>query len=262
MVKRQRWPWWFVAASMTWGLGLPGALRAQQDAQATAPASTPATPQTGQKAEGNKVLATPDASKPQNDRILWTMPNYLTVENASSAPPLTVGEKFKLAARTNFDPFQFIFIGVPALINQASDGEPSYGQGLRGYAKRYATSFADFSINNFMTGAVVPSLLHQDPRYYQLGKGGLFRRAGYALTRVFVTRSDSGSTQFDYSEILGNAVAAGLSNTYHPPPRTLANDVSIWWSQIGWDAAGLELKEFWPDLKRKFHRSSGRPDSN
>lgn len=262
MIKRPRWaPCWFLAASMICALVLPGELWAQQAAQAPAPASPSAPAQTGQKTEGDKDTQAPDPYKPQNDRIFWALPNFLTVENASNVPPLTVGGKFKLVARSTFDPVEYPFVGVVALINQASNSEPSFGQGLRGYAKRYGTAFGDTVIGNFMTNAVVPSLLRQDPRYYQLGKGGFLRRASYALTRVFVTRADSGAKQFNYSEILGNAMGAGIANAYHPPPRTLANDVSIWWTSIGWDAAGFELKEFWPDIKHKLHKSAGtRPD--
>jgi hypothetical protein len=92
-----------------------------------------------------------------------------------------------------------------------------------------------------------------------MGRGGFFRRSKYAASRVFITRSDSGKTQFNYSELLGNATAAGIANIYHPAPRTLANSVSIWWTQIGWDALGYEIKEFWPDLRHAFHRHASPP---
>ncbi len=104
-----------------------------------------------------------------NDRILWTMPNFLTLENADEVPPLTAKEKFKVTARGIFDPFEFVLIGFMAGINQASNSNPSYGQGMQGYAKRYGTAYADNAIENFMASAVFPSVLHQDPRYYQMG---------------------------------------------------------------------------------------------
>jgi len=87
-----------------------------------------------------------------------------------------------------------------------------------------------------------------------MGKGKVLHRIAYAASRVFVIRSDSGSNQFNFSELLGSGVAAGISNAYHPAPRSLGNSISIWWTQIGWDAASYELKEFWPDLKRKLHK--------
>jgi hypothetical protein len=256
MIDRQRVaPCWLLGAVMICSLVLPCELWAQQDAQTPAPASPSGPAQTGQKTESNKDKNTDatEPAKPQNDRIFWALPNFLTVENASSAPKLTVGQKFKLVAQSTFDPVEFGFIALASGINQASNSEPSYGQGFVGYAKRYGTTFGDTNIGNFMTGAVFPSLLHQDPRYYQLGKGGVLHRALYAGCRVFVTRSDTGNNQFNFSEILGNGVAAGIANGYHPPPRTLLNSISIWWTSIGWDAAGYELKEFWPDIKHKLH---------
>lgn len=101
-------------------------------------------------------------------------------------PPLSAGEKFKVTARGVFDPFEFVLIGFVAGINQASNNNPSYGQGMQGYAKRYGTAYADNAIENFTASALFPSLLHQDPRYYQLGRGGFWRRAEHAVGRVLI----------------------------------------------------------------------------
>ena len=229
-------------------------LMAQQAPQATPEVAPQGQAKAGEKSEGNKEPVTGEQSRPQNDRIFFALPNFLTVENASHVSPLTAGQKFKLVARSNFDRAEYPWIGLVALINQATDSDPTYGQGFRGYAKRYGTAFADSTISNFMTGAVFPSLLRQDPRYYQLGKGGFFRRAAHAASRVLVIRSDSGRREFNFSEIFGNAVAAGISNAYHPAPRTLTSNVRIWGTQIAWDAAAYELKEFWPDIHRRIHK--------
>ena len=196
---------------------------------------------------------------PQNDRILWTLPNYLTVENTSSLPPLTTGQKFKLVAEGTFDPLEFAFLGLEAGVDQASNTNPTFGQGLKGYAKRYALAFGDNTDENFMVGAIFASAFHQDPRYYQLGKGRFLHRALYAAMRVGITRSDAGKTQFNFSEIVGAATAAAISNAYHPGPRTIGNSLSVWVTQVGWDAVGFEMKEFWPDVHRYLshrHRSS------
>jgi len=223
---------------------------AQQTTQ-TPPAAAP----TGAaKTEGDKDPPIQLSSKPQNDRIFWALPNFLTVENASQVPPLTAGQKFKLEARSTFDPIEYPYVAMVTLINQVSDSEPTFGRGFRGYARRYGTAFADNTAGNFGTGAVFPALVHQDPRYYQLGKGGFFHRVVYAGSRIFITRTDSGQRQFNYSEFLGNALAGALAPVYHPAPRTLVNSVSIWWTQIGWDAASYELKEFWPDIKHYIRR--------
>jgi hypothetical protein len=189
------------------------------------------------------------------DRLFFTLPNFLTLENSASAPPLTAGQKFKVTARGTFDPVELVWFGLQAGIAQAGGSDPSYGQGVEGYAKRYAQRFGDGSIQNFFTRAIFPSALHQDPRYFQMGEGGFLHRAAYAVSRIFVTRSDSGSTQFNFSEIFGGAAAAGISTfTYHPrESRNLANATHVWGTQIGFDALSYALKEFWPDLRRKMH---------
>jgi hypothetical protein len=220
----------------------------QQEPQSPAK-TTPDAPAKPDDTSGTqKPPATKDPNKPQNDRLFFALPNYLTVENASSLPPLTTKQKFKYQALGTFDPVELTYVAVASGINQASNSEPEYGQGFAGYAKRYGTSFADTMIGNFMTGAIFPSLLHQDPRYYQMGHGGFIHRSEHALSRILITRSDSGRRQFNYSEILGNGVAAGIADAYHPGKPTVMNTVSIWWTQIGWDAAAYEVKEFWPDI--------------
>lgn len=188
-----------------------------------------------------------------NDRIFWTMPNFLTVEDADRIPPLSSGQKFKVVARGVFDPFEFVLVGFVAGLGQASNSNPSYGQGAQGYAKRYGTSYADNAIENFMASAVFPSVLHQDPRYYQLGHGGFRKRTAHAVARVLITRSDSGRTQLNYSELMGGVSAAAISTyTYHPQSeRSFGNVMSVWGTQMAWDAATYMIKEFWPDLRKK-----------
>jgi hypothetical protein len=190
------------------------------------------------------------------DRIFWTMPNFLTMENADNIPPLTAGQKFKVVGRSLIDPSEFVLIGVVAGLGQASDSNPTYGQGAQGYAKRYGTSYADNAVENFMASAVLPSLLHQDPRYYQLGHGSFVRRAGHALARVVITHTDSGKEQFNYSEVFGAGIAATISTyTYHPESeRSFGNLASVWSTQIGWDVVSYMIKEFWPDLRKKHHK--------
>jgi len=257
-------------------LGLSAELTAQEPDQTSPPAAPqtqPAAPQTQPTSPPNQPPAPPSPAQPandpgttqiqppqspkvpQNDRILWTLPNYLTVENASSLPPLTVGQKFKLVAEGTFDPIEFAFLAIEAGVNQASNTNPTFGQGFKGYAKRYALAFGDNTVENFMVGAVFASGLHQDPRYYQMGKGKFLHRVEYAASRVAVTRSDAGKNQFNASEIFGAATAAAISNVYHPGPRTFGNSVNVWVTQMGWDAVGFEMKEFWPDIHRYLVRN-------
>ena len=228
---------------------------AQQQNPPPADTSSQGQSKTGAKSADNKDPAIQEKKSPENDRLFFVLPNYLTVENAKNTPPLTTGQKLKLVALGTFDPIEFPYVGVLAGIDQAENTDPSFRQGFVGYAKRYGAAFADTAIENFMVGAVFPSLLHQDPRYYQLGKGGFWRRAGHAALQIFITRNDSGKTQFNYSEWAGSAVAAALSNTYHPPAdRNALNSANIWITQLWGDAVSFELKEFWPDIHRKLHK--------
>jgi hypothetical protein len=196
------------------------------------------------------------ANGTSNDRLFYTLPNFLTLENADKAPPLSVGEKFRVTARSSFDPVTFVWHGLQAGISQANNSEPGYGQGAEGYAKRYAQNFADGTIENFTTQAIFPSILHLDPRYFQSGQGGVKRRILYAVGRIFVTRSDSGQSELNYSEFLGSTTAAIISTySYHPRgDRDLSTAASVWASELGFDTLNNLIKEFWPDIRRKLHR--------
>jgi hypothetical protein len=250
--------------------------QSQQSAQSSAqrqqakptgsPAATQAPaakqPQPGQAQAGSSTKEQKNIQHEQEtgtskDRLFWTMPNFLTMENTESIPPLTSGDKFKVVGRSLIDPSEFVLIGFVAGLGQASNSNPSYGQGSQGYGKRYATAYADNAIENFIASAALPSLLHQDPRYYQLGHGGFLRRTGHAISRVVMTRSDSGRSQFNYSEVFGAGMAAAISTySYHPESeRGVGTVISVWGTQIGWDVGTYMLKEFWPDLRRKHHRN-------
>ena len=190
----------------------------------------------------------------KNNRLFYVLANYSTVEKHDQFGTLFAKTKFKLSVKTMSDPVTVSFLGVIALMGQATNSEPSYGQGLKGYSKRYATTFADSGIGTLMTTSVFPTLLHQDPRYFQLGTGTKWHRAKYSVSRIFVTRADSGKRQFNYSEIVGNAVAAGISNTYHPDyQRTFGNTMTVWGTNILLNTLCNIAKEFWPDIRRKIH---------
>jgi hypothetical protein len=198
------------------------------------------------------------------DRLFYALPNFLTIENANQLPPLTAGQKFKLQARSQFDYVEIPWYGILAGFSQARKSSPGFGQGAAGYGKRYASEWGDGSIENFMTAAVFTSVLRQDPRYYQSGKGSFWHRFGYALSRIVVTRSDSGQQVFNASQVFGSAVAAAISTYgYHPrDERTLRNAASVWGTQLGLDTFTLSLKEFWPDIHRRFSRKKQGQNSS
>jgi hypothetical protein len=239
---------------------LPARAQQSQSPPAASSPQTQSSPPGQSTAPGSGKPSQTDNSKDQDakkkdDRMFYVMPNFLTVDNASQVKPLTVKEKFVITARGAFDPYEFIIVGVLAGIRQANDTDPAFGQGATGYAKRYGTAFADQVDGNMMVGAVFPSLLKTDPRYFQLGKGGFAHRFEYALSRIVVTRRDSGGQMFNVPEFLGNGVAIGISNLYYPPAdRTVSNFFTSWGTQLAIDALGNELKEFWPDIHRKISK--------
>jgi hypothetical protein len=186
-------------------------------------------------------------------RLFGFIPNYATVEAGSdNKAVLTTGAKFKLTLQVAFDPYEFVIVGVVTGVSQAESQGAWPRQGFMGYTENYAIDFANQAIGTVMTEAVFPSLLRQDPRYFQRSHGGFLRRFVYAGSRIFIARGDSGRAQFNYSEFGGNASAAVLSNLYEPASsRTLANGLRTWETLIAIDAFGFEAKEFWPDLRRK-----------
>jgi hypothetical protein len=188
----------------------------------------------------------------KNDRIFEVLPNYGTVRSNKNLPPLTVGQKFRIATASTFDWAVWPFNGALAAIAQAKNDPESWGQGWGAYGKRYGASFADNSIGTFMTTAIWPSMLHEDPRYYRMAEGPVSHRIYYGLNRLFVTRTDSGATRFNYSESIGNAAAAAISNVYYPASeRTASRNASTFGFLILYDGLSNELKEFWPDIHRK-----------
>ncbi len=188
----------------------------------------------------------------KNDRIFEVLPNYGTVRSNKNLAPLTVGQKFRLATASTVDWAVWPFNGALAAIAQAKNDPESWGQGWGAYGKRYGASFADNSIGTFMTTAIWPSMLHEDPRYYRMAEGPISHRLYYSLNRLFVTRTDAGATRFNYSESIGNACAAAISNVYYPEEeRTAGRNAQTFGFLILYDGLSNVLKEFWPDVHHK-----------
>jgi len=231
-----------------------------------------ATPSQSTQAEQDEKDKTKDHKTPaekaetaapatSNDRLFFALPNFLTLEHADQVPPLTTKQKFAVVTRSSFDYIQIPWYAFLAGVSQAENSEPGYGQGAAGYGKRFGAAAADGTIENYFTSAILPSVFHQDPRFFELGKGGFWHRTFYAMSRIVVTRSDSGTNQFNVSEVFGSAIAAGISTySYHPhADKTLSNTASVWGSQIGYDTVTIVLKEFWPDIRRKITHKRSEP---
>ena len=222
---------------------LPAALRAQGADNAESVSQQPASAQP----------ADPSIDK----RIFGVLPNYRTADGTAPFVPITTRHKFYIAAKDSFDYPVFLTAALFAGYYQLDNENPSFGQGLKGYAKRLATSYADQAVGNMMTEAIFPSLLHEDPRYFRIGSSGgsKWHRTGYAITRVLVVRTDKGGSAFNFSEWLGNGSSVALSNLYYPGDTRNVNDnVKKLAVAIGTDALSQVLKEFWPDIKNKFFK--------
>jgi hypothetical protein len=192
----------------------------------------------------------------QPKRILGIIPNYRSVSADVELPPDTLKEKFKLATEDSFDYSSFIFAGLLAGVGDAQRSYPEFGHGGAAYGRYYWHAFADQAVGNYFTEAIVPAATREDPRYYTKFHGSVFNRAGYAVSRLFITRTDDGSETFNFSEIMGNGAGAGISDLYYPSrERTWTKTGQKWVTQVGLDGFFNIFKEFWPDINKKvFHQ--------
>jgi hypothetical protein len=190
--------------------------------------------------------------EPSDKRVLWIIPNYRTSPTLTDYKPLTPKEKFKIATDDTFDRGDIVLAAAFAGEGELTKSNPSFGQEQLGYGRYFAAAYGDLLIGNYMTEAVYPTILHQDPRYFRRGTGSGWSRLGYAVGQIFWTHTDSGHTQFNYSEIVGNSTAVAISTAYYPDGRDVSSALSKLGSQIGVDMATNILKEFWPDLHQRF----------
>ncbi|HWZ31718.1 MAG TPA: hypothetical protein VNX18_10315 [Bryobacteraceae bacterium] len=203
------------------------------------------------------IVACSSLTSAQTDdtkRILGVIPNFRTSSLPVPYVPLSPKEKFKIATKDSFDRGTVVLGALFGAQGQLTNSNRSFGQGAAGYGRYFATSYADYVIGDYMTEAIYPTLLHQDPRYFRRGTGGKWSRLGYAMGQIFWTHNDSGRTGFNYSEIAGNATAVAISTAYYADNRTTGDAVSKLGVQIGVDMSSNILKEFWPDIRRKLSR--------
>ncbi len=214
--------------------------------------SNPPSSPSGQTPSGQTET---DQPPKQTKRILGIIPNFRAVSANTKLPPQTPKEKLLTAT---WDSFDYSALFIPAFLagyNQATNAVPEFHQGAAGFARYYWHSYVDQAIENYMVEAIVPIITHQDNRYYTLGKGGFFKRTGYALSRAVITRNDDGNNTFNTSEVIGAGAAAGIANLYYPSSqRTFSKTASRWGINVGVDAGTFVFKEFWPDINKAiFH---------
>lgn len=202
----------------------------------------------------------PDAPQPQNravtHRILHIVPAFDVREASTPYRPLGAGQKFKVFADDTFDRWTFVKAAAAAGIGQASD-RPHYGQGAEAFGERFGAALGDVASYNFLTEFAFPVVLRQDPRYFRLGPSSSGKhRWAYALSRVIITRNDSGRNGPNASLILGGLGSVALSNTYYPTAdQTVGFALQRFGLQMGVVAATNVLKEFWPGIRSKLPKA-------
>ncbi len=237
-----------------------GANATQSPAQ-TAPAAAPQTHPPSSSATSSPLQPRPKdqaipLSKQQPKRILGVMPNYRAVSAGAIPPPPTPKQAFKIATQNSFDYSSFVFVGMTSAIAEWTDAHPKLGEGMAGYGRYYWRGFVDKTDGNYLVIFLYPTIFHQDERYYALGEGGLWKRATYASTRIFVTPNYHGKRSINFSELLGRASAQAISTTYYPSSdRTAAKMTKKLAFALGRDALTNTFREFWPDISAHlFHK--------
>lgn len=202
-------------------------------------------------AQRHRAKAAAELRAQEHQRILGLMPNFNT-SNVKNAEPLSPGQKFQLAAKGALDPFTFLTAGVDAGISQWENNYREYGQGMQGYAKRFGASYVDSFDSTMLGNALFPILLKQDPRYFRKGIGSFKSRLWYAMLSTVRCRDDNGEFAPNYSNMLGNLAAGGISNLYYPPSDRGAGLTFERAATVTAEGAiGAVFVEFWPDISRR-----------
>lgn len=205
--------------------------------------------------EPNNQIASP--SKQQPKRILGVMPNFRAVSAGAIPPPPSAKEAFKIATQNSFDYSSFIFVGITSAMAEWSDTHPQLGEGMAGYGRYYWRGFVDKTDGNYLVIFALPTILHEDERYYAKGEGGIWKRGTYAATRVFITPNYHGHSTANLAELLGRAAAQAISVSYYPSKTRTAGAIGEKYGYaIGRDALTNVFREFWPDIAvHVFHRN-------
>jgi hypothetical protein len=250
---------WSQVQNTNYNLGYTAQSSGPQDNPPSTPPSDPqANPPNRKPSPGGKKTEDKkqDGQAQQSTRMFYVIPNFAAVNAHTQLPPLSTREKFVLAAHDSLiDYSSFVWTGILAGQALALNSDPELGHGAAGYGRYYWRTFADGVSGTFFTEAIVPTITHQDPRYYTMGEGGFFRRTGYAISRTFITRTDSGGNSFNWSEVVGNGLEAGLSNAYYPPEeRGLSQTARNFGTQMESAVLNHVFQEFWPDIRKKIFR--------
>ncbi|MFZ1013247.1 MAG: hypothetical protein WAN28_07860, partial [Terracidiphilus sp.] len=212
---------------------------------------------------GSQAPATPPSTHDQaeeqlkqqeHQRVAGVMATFNTTTNRNAAP-LSSGQKFELFFKSESDPWPFLLSGIVAGFDQASGSEPQWGQGMEGYAKRFGAAYSDSFTGNFFGNAVLTSLLHEDPRYFQKGTGSKLKRFLWAATSTVWCKRDKGGWGPNYANVGGNLIGAAIARAYYPAnERTVGDTISDGLTVSAEGVVGSEIVEFWPDISRKLRK--------
>jgi hypothetical protein len=226
----------------------------------TPPPVSPAPPQTApdppalSPEEQERLKAQEQLEQQEHQRVLGVMATFNTTSN-KDALPLTSGQKFQLFFKSATDPWPFLLAGFSAGIDQAEASFPEYGEGMQGYAKRFGASYTDYFTGNFFGNAVLTSLWHEDPRYFQKGTGSVPSRFLWAASSTVWCKRDNGTWGPNYANVAGNLIGAAISNVYYPQSdRTAAGTIERGLTVSAEGIVGAEVIEFWPDFVRRHRR--------
>ncbi len=188
-------------------------------------------------------------SKQQPKRILGIMPNYRAVSAGAIPPPPTPRQAFKIATQNSFDYSSFVFVGITSLMAEGSNAHEQLGKGVPGFGRYYWRGYLDKTDGNYLVIFALPTVFHQDERFYAKGKGSILGRGIYAASRVLITPNYHGHNTFNSSEVFGRGISEGISLTYYPSAdRTAGALASKYAYAIGRDALTNAFREFWPDI--------------
>ena len=229
--------------------GLPGADPSQFAAgQYQSPAGPPIQ-QPASASDSSAESAGNSHLKKQPKRILGVMPNYRAVSAGEVPPPPTPRQAFKIATQNSFDYSSFVFVGITSAMAFSSDVHPKLGEGAAGYGRYYWRGFLDKTDGNYLVIFALPTILHQDERYFAKGEGGVWKRGIYAASRILITPNYSGHASVNLSELLGRGMAQGISTAYYPSADRTAEALATKYAYaLGRDALTNVFREFWPDI--------------
>ena len=241
----------FAAGLVATSIGLAQSSDPQPNSSpAVAPAAAPGNPASSSLPVSGIAPVAPAEDK----RIFGVIPNNRTTEGSIPFAPITSTQKMTIAFKDSFDWPVYPTAALFATLYQLENSNPSFGQGMFGYLKRFGTAYGDQMIGNMMTEGIVPSLFHQDPRYFRVGEGSKLHRTRMALQQIIICRTDSNHKTFNLSEWGGNAFATAISNAYYPDTRDVSDNVEKWLIAVATDSFSNILKEFWPDVKQKLKK--------